>query len=104
MKGRGRNWLRIAREGFYASFTPVTSPCGGSAFLSYTPRRVICTLCGSIHVEAMPWVSGKRQFTRTLMVTLATWARVLTWKQVAKPFTASGVRWKLPSMKPWPTA
>jgi len=41
-------------------------------FLSYTPRRVICTLCGSIHVEAMHWVSGKRQFTRTLWVTLAT--------------------------------
>ena len=72
--------------------------------INYTPRRVICTLCGSIHVEAMHWVSGKRQFTCTLMVTLATWARGLTWKQVAKPFTASGVRWKLPSMKPWPTA
>jgi hypothetical protein len=34
----------------------------------------------------MPWVSGKRHFSRALMVTLATWARILTWKQVAKLF------------------
>ena len=58
-------------------------------FLCYTPRRVICTLCGSIHVEAMHWVSGKRQFTRALMVTLVTWARVLTWQQVAVLFHCS---------------
>lgn len=45
--------------------------------------------CGGIHVEAMPWVSGKRRFTRALMVTLARWARVLTWKQVAALFRCS---------------
>lgn len=37
----------------------------------------------------MPWVSGQRRFTRALMVTLATWARVLTWKQVAAQFRCS---------------
>ena len=62
---------------------------GIGVFLTYAPRRVFCEHCGGIHVEAMPWVSGKRQFTRALMVTLATWARILTWKQVAKLFHCS---------------
>lgn len=57
--------------------------------LAYAPRRVSCERCGGVHVEAMPWVSGKRQFTRALMVTLATWARILTWKQVATLFHCS---------------
>jgi transposase len=57
--------------------------------LVYAPRRVVCDRCDGVHVEAMPWVSGKRQFTQALMVTLATWARILTWKQVAKLFHCS---------------
>ena len=57
--------------------------------LAYAPRRVSCERCGGVHVEAMPWVSGKRQFTRALMVTLATWARILTWKQVTTLFHCS---------------
>ncbi len=48
--------------------------------LVYAPRRVVCEYCGGVHVEAMPWVSGKRRFTRALMATLASWARILTWK------------------------
>lgn len=54
--------------------------------LVHAPRRVTCEHCGGVHIEALPWVSGKRRFTRALMVTLATWARVLTWKQVATLF------------------
>lgn len=62
-------------------------PLGGIGVrLVYAPRRVTCEHCGGIHIEALPWVSGKRRFTRALMVTLATWARVLTWKQVATLF------------------
>ena len=34
-------------------------------------------------------VSCKRQFTRALTVTLATWARVLTWQQVTTLFHCS---------------
>ena len=59
---------------------------GINVYLTYAPRRVHCSHCGGVHVEAMPWVSGKRQFTRALIATLATlanWARILTWKQVA---------------------
>jgi len=59
---------------------------GINVHLVYAPRRVTCKRCGGVHVEAMPWVSGKRQFTRALMVTLATWTQILTWKQVASLF------------------
>ena len=59
---------------------------GINVYLTYVPRRVTCGHCGGVHVEEMPWVSGKRQFSRALMVTLATWARILTWKQVAALF------------------
>jgi len=62
---------------------------GINVHLVYAPRRVVCDHCSGVHVEAMPWVSGKRQFTRALMVTLATWARILTWKQVAELFHCS---------------
>ncbi len=54
--------------------------------LRYEPRRVSCAHCEGIRVEWMPWVSGKRRMTRALMVTLATWTRVLPWKQVARLF------------------
>lgn len=56
--------------------------------LVYTPRRVSCQRCG-VRVESMPWAAGKRRMTRALMVTLAKWARALTWKQVAQLFGCS---------------
>jgi len=56
--------------------------------LIYAPRRVLCKSCG-VRVEAMPWVSGKRRSTKALMVTLATWARRLSWKQVSNLFHCS---------------
>ena len=42
-----------------------------------------------VHVESLPWVSGKQQMTHALMVTLATWARALPWQQVARLFRCS---------------
>ena len=57
--------------------------------LRYAPRRVSCPRCDGVHVESMPWVSGKQQMTRALMVTLATWARALPWQQVARLFRCS---------------
>jgi transposase len=54
--------------------------------LRYAPRRVSCPRCEGVHVEAMPWVSGKQRMTRALMLTLAIWTRVLPWKQVARLF------------------
>ena len=57
--------------------------------LRYEPRRVDCAHCAGVHVEAMPWVVGKQRCTRALMVTLATWSRVLPWQQVARLFRCS---------------
>ena len=54
--------------------------------LSYAPRRVSCPRCAGVHVEALPWASGKQRMTRALAVTLATWARTLPWQQVARLF------------------
>ena len=50
---------------------------GVSVALRYAPRRVSCSRCAGVRVESMPWVSGKQRMTRALMVTLATWTRVL---------------------------
>ena len=57
--------------------------------LRYAPRRVRCRRCDGVHVESLPWASGKQQMTHALMVTLATWARALPWQQVARLFRCS---------------
>ncbi len=54
--------------------------------LVYAPRRVVCGHCGTVRVEALPWAVGQQQFTRALLVTIATWTRVLPWQQVARLF------------------
>lgn len=59
---------------------------GIAVSLLYAPRRVTCKHCGGVFVESLPWSTGKKRFTRALVVTLATWARVLTWQQVATLF------------------
>ena len=59
---------------------------GVSVALRYPPRRGSCSRCAGVRVESMPWVSGKQRMTRALMVTLATWTRVLAWEQVARLF------------------
>lgn len=59
---------------------------GISVELRYAPRRVSCARCEGVHVEAMPWASGKQRMTRALMVTIATWTRVLPWMRVARLF------------------
>ena len=57
--------------------------------LVYSPCRVRCTRCDGFHVEQMPWAAGKRRLTKALAVTIATWARQLTWQQVARLFGCS---------------
>jgi len=57
--------------------------------LVYAPCRVRCSYCDGIHVEQMPWAAGKRRLTKALAITIATWARQLTWQQVARLFGCS---------------
>ena len=58
---------------------------GIKVFLIYAPRRVNCPRCG-IHVEQVPWSTGKHQLTESYMWFLAGWAKRLSWKEVATSF------------------
>jgi transposase len=62
---------------------------GVPVILIYTPRRVTCGTCGGIHVEALPWASGKRRLTTAFACFLATWARLLPWLDVSRLFQVS---------------
>lgn len=67
------------------SFVPLW---GLAVFLVYAMRRVDCPRCG-VTVEAVPWASGKMQTTHALVWFLASWAKVLSWKEVARRFRTS---------------
>jgi transposase len=58
---------------------------GCKIFFVYSPRRVDCPRCG-IRVEYMPWVVGKRRLTEAYTWYLASWAKRLSWKEVAEAF------------------
>lgn len=64
---------------------------GFLVFFIYRMRRVACPGCG-IKVEAVPWVDGKHQQTKTYMQFLAHWAKKLSWKEVAESFRPVGRR------------
>ena len=57
-------------------------------FLAYRMRRVNCKRCG-VTVEMVPWCDGKSQLTTTYRWFLATWARRLSWGEVASIFQTS---------------
>ncbi len=61
---------------------------GIRVFFEYRPRRVNCPEHG-VHVECMPWAQGKSHSTIPHMLFLAEWARVLSWKEVARRFKDS---------------
>ena len=61
---------------------------GLAVFLVYAMRRVDCGRCG-VTVEAVPWASGKMQTTHAFVWFVASWARVLSWKEVARRFRSS---------------
>ncbi|GAC1481697.1 MAG: ISL3 family transposase [Pseudarthrobacter sp.] len=66
-------------------FVPVW---GILVFLAYRMRRVDCTRCG-VTVEMVPWCDGKNQLTTTYRWYLATWAKRLSWSEVASIFRTS---------------
>ena len=57
-------------------------------FFLYAPRRVNCSLHG-IHVEALPWGSGKEHLTNDYKLFLGRWARRLSWSETARVFRTS---------------
>jgi transposase len=85
--GCGRHGPGYDRERTPRSFQFV--PLWGMAvFFLYTMRRVECRHCG-VKVERVPWADGKHQLTTTYQVFLASWAKLLSWKQVARAFHTS---------------
>lgn len=58
---------------------------GFTVFFLYVMRRVNCKTCG-VKVEEVPWADGKRQLTKPYMQFLASWARSLSWTEVAQRF------------------
>ena len=61
---------------------------GYKVFFVYAPRRVECLDCG-IRVEKMPWVTGKRQLTDSYAWYLASWAKKMSWQEVARAFRST---------------
>jgi len=61
---------------------------GIRVFLIYTMRRVDCPACG-VKVEQVPWADGKKEITTAYQWFLASWAKRLSWKQVAEAFHSS---------------
>jgi transposase len=61
---------------------------GIAVFFLYVMRRVDCKRCG-VKVEAVPWAEGKQTLTRAYMHFLATWAKRMSWKEVAEIFRTS---------------
>lgn len=61
---------------------------GFAVFLVYQMRRVNCRRCG-VKVEQVPWGQGKRELTTVYMQHLAGWAKLLSWREVARQFSTS---------------
>ena len=80
---RGPAYDRLESRRF--EFVPVW---GIVVFLAYRMRRVDCRRCG-VTVEMVPWCDGKNRLTTTYRWFLATWARRLSWSEVASIFRTS---------------
>jgi transposase len=61
---------------------------GIAVFFFYAMRRVNCPFCG-VKVETVPWATGKSGLTKAYAWFLATWAKRMSWAEVARSFQAS---------------
>lgn len=61
---------------------------GIAVFFLYAMRRVACPACG-VKVERVPWAEGKKHLTTTYAWFLATWAKRLSWLEVARAFNST---------------
>ncbi len=57
-------------------------------FFVYAMRRVDCPRCGVV-VELVPWATGKQAITTRYAWFLATWAKRMSWSEVARAFRTS---------------
>src|SRR5579863_9017040 len=80
---RGRHYDRLTERRF--EYVPLW---GMAVFFAYRMRRVNCSRCG-VTVEQVPWCDGKHRLTTTYRWFLATWARRLSWSEVAAIFHTS---------------
>jgi hypothetical protein len=55
-------------------------------FLVYAMRRVSCPTCKRVVIEQIPWATGKSPMTLAFLVFLASWAKVVAWKEVGIRF------------------
>lgn len=58
---------------------------GMAVVFLYAMRRVECPKCGVV-VEMVPWATGKSPMTHAYVWFLASWAKVLSWKETARRF------------------
>jgi transposase len=61
---------------------------GIPVWFEYSMRRVNCKKCG-VKVERVPWAEGKSRTTRSFSIFLASWAKRMSWKEVAQAFSTS---------------
>jgi transposase len=69
----------------YFKFVPLW---GMQVMFAYAMRRVNCPRCG-VKVEVVPWAVGKSPITTTFAWFLASWAKRMSWKEVAHAFRTS---------------
>lgn len=80
---RGPTYDRLPVRHF--EYVPVW---GIVVFFVYRMRRVDCRRCG-VTVERVPWCDGKHHLTTRYRWFLSTWARRLSWSEVASIFHTS---------------
>jgi len=80
---RGPTYDRLSPRRF--QFVPLW---GILVFFVYAMRRVDCARCG-VTVERVPWAEGKSPITTSYAWFLASWARRLSWQEVAQAFRTS---------------
>lgn len=80
--GRRSGTYDTARQPRRFQFVPLW---GIQVYFEYSMRRVNCRDCG-VRVERVPWADGKSPVTRSFAIFLASWAKRMSWSEVAEAF------------------
>lgn len=83
--GRKRAGYDTAKTPREFTFVPLW---GMVVLFVYSMRRVDCPKCGVV-VELLPWATGKAHSTDAFAWFVASWARALSWAEVARRFCSS---------------